>query len=141
MPSRRRLARIVVMQTVFEMQVRLIDEQSSLQKNIAEAGGNEAVDIPFCEKLLKGVGKHWEMVRNGIQTHAPEWPLERMDTITRSILMIGAFELMFCADVPPAVVMNEAIEIAKEYGTAESAKFVNGVLNALAHRGDVKPTG
>lgn len=141
MPSRRRLARIVVMQTVFEMQVRLIDEQSSLQKNIAEAGGSEAVDTQFCEKLLKGVREHWEKVRDGIQTHAPEWPLERMDTITRSILMIGAFELMFCADVPPAVVMNEAIEIAKEYGTAESAKFVNGVLNALAHRGDQKQVG
>ncbi len=56
-----------------------------------------------------------------------------MDTITRCILMIGGYELLFAKDAPPAVVMNEAIEVAKEFGTEEGAKFVNGVLNALAH--------
>ncbi len=73
-------------------------------------------------------------MREAIEAHAPEWPLDRMDSITRSILMIGAFELLYAKDAPPAVVMNEAIDIAREYGSDESAKFVNGVLNALAHR-------
>jgi N utilization substance protein B len=76
----------------------------------------------------------WEGLCAAVQEHAPEWPLDRMDTITRSILMIGAFEILHGKDAPPAVVMNEAIEIAKEYGPEESPKFVNGVLNALAHR-------
>jgi N utilization substance protein B len=126
------------MQTVFELQVREIDPPVSLQKNMEALGGSEQVDCAFSEKLLAGVRGKWEQIREAIQSHAPEWPLTRMDTITRSILMIGAYELLFGGDAPPAVVMNEAIEVAKEYGTEESAKFVNGVLNALAHRGDVK---
>jgi N utilization substance protein B len=57
-----------------------------------------------------------------------------MDPISRSILLVGAYELLFQKEAPQAVVMNEAIEIAKEYGNEESGKFVNGVLNAIAHR-------
>ncbi|OGJ62461.1 transcription antitermination factor NusB [Candidatus Peribacteria bacterium RIFCSPLOWO2_01_FULL_51_18] len=141
MPSRRRLARVAVMQTVFEMQMRPIEAESSLQRNIDEFGGAGQVDSPFAGKLFQGVKENWEKIRTSIESHAPEWPLERMDTITRSILMLGAYELLFAKDAPPAVVMNEAIEVAKEYGTEESAKFVNGVLNALAHRDDGKQVG
>ncbi len=138
MPSRRRLARVAAMQAVFEIQVRQTEAEVSLEKNIAELGGNEAVDIAFARSLLAGVQKESDTIRAAIQAHAPQWPIERMDSITRSILLIGAFELLCTKDAPPAVVMNEAIEVAKEYGTEESAKFVNGVLNALAHRSDDK---
>ena len=124
------------MQTVFEMQVRDTDPEKSLQQNILELGGSAAVDAGFAKTLLSGVRTEWGTIRDGIQSHAPQWPLERMDSITRSILMIGAFEILCSKDAPPAVVMNEAIEVAKEYGTDESGKFVNGVLNALAHRSD-----
>lgn len=133
MPSKRRLARVAAMQAVFEMQIRPADEHSSLTMNMQEFGGEKNVDCVFAEKLLDGVRKDAEKIRAAIQQHAPEWPLDRMDTITRSILLIGAYELLCLKDAPPAVVMNEAIDIAKEYGTAESGKFVNGVLNALAH--------
>lgn len=133
MPSRRRLARVAAMQAVFEMQVRETDPAVSLEQNIAEFGGNATVDGSFAKNLLAGVRKQWTAMRTAIEANAPQWPLDRMDSITRSILMIGAFELLYSQDAPPAVVMNEAIDIAKEYGTAESAKFVNGVLNALAH--------
>jgi N utilization substance protein B len=68
-----------------------------------------------------------------MQEHAPQWPLERMDPITRSTLMMGTGELLYGSDAPPAVIMDEAIEIAKEFGEEESGKFVNGVLNAIAH--------
>ena len=84
--------------------------------------------------LVEGVSEKMEEIRSAIAKNAPQWPWERMDSMSRCILLIGAHELLFCQDVPPAVVMNEAIEIAKEYGTAESSKFVNGVLNALAHQ-------
>lgn len=134
MPSRRRLARVAAMQAVFEMQVRETDPAVSLAQNILEFGGSGHVDASFAEHLLVGVRKEWSAMREAIEAHAPEWPLDRMDSITRSILMIGAFELLYAKDAPPAVVMNEAIDIAREYGSDESAKFVNGVLNALAHR-------
>lgn len=135
MPSRRRLARVCAMQAVFELLARPdIEVDASLAMNVAELGGNEAVDQAFSKSLVDGVMGKMDTIQAAIQMHAPQWPWERMDSMTRSILLIGAYELLFCGDVPPAVVMNEAIEIAKEYGTAESAKFVNGVLNALAHR-------
>lgn len=134
MPSRRRLARVCAMQTVFEVTVRKgIDAETSLKSNIAELGGTKAVDIAFSTILVEGVMKEMDAIKSALHVHAPQWPWERMDSLTRCILLIGAYELLFCADVPPAVVMNEAIDIAKEYGSAESAKFVNGVLNALSH--------
>ena len=121
------------MQTVFARQNRDIDVPASLQVNILELGGEQAVDTVFAEKLTSGVLAAMDAVRAAIEKHAPEWPLGRMDTLTRSILLIGAYELLISKDAPPAVVMNEAIEIAKEYSSEESAKFVNGVLNAIAH--------
>ncbi len=133
MASRRHLARIVVMQTLFEMQSRQIEAEVSLSRNIDEVGGSEAVDAEFALELLEGIRGKWEEIRAAIQQFAPQWPLERMDSVTRSILMVGGYELIFAADAPPAVVMNEAIEVAKEFGNEESSKFVNGVLNALAH--------
>jgi N utilization substance protein B len=132
MPSRRHLSRIAVMQTLFEMQARTIDSEESLLMNIKGQGGDQAVDGDFCQSLLLGIQKSWDEIREAIQRHAPQWPLERMDSVTRSILMVGAYELLFAHDAPPAVVMNEAIEIAKQFGNEESGKFVNGVLNALA---------
>jgi N utilization substance protein B len=120
------------MQTLFALQSREIDPAELLVHTIRELVLQGSVDEDFALTLLSGVQKEWDDVRKAIEVHAPEWPLERMDTITRSILMMGAYELLKGNDAPPAVVMNEAIDIAKEYGTAESGKFVNGVLNALA---------
>jgi N utilization substance protein B len=121
------------MQSVFEMQMRDTDPHKALEHNIAQHGGDDAVDAKFARTLLDGILKHGDDIRRSIQEHAPQWPLERMDVITRSILLMGGEELLFTGDAPPAVVMNEAIEVAKEFGTEEGAKFVNGVLNALAH--------
>lgn len=133
MSSRRRLARVSAMQTIFERQIREADVPSSLSSNIAELGGEETVDTPFAKKLTEGVLEGMTAIRIALEKHAPEWPLDRMDALTRSILLIGAYELLISKDAPPPVVMNEAIEIAKEYGPEESPKFVNGVLNAIAH--------
>lgn len=134
MASRRHLARVSAMQAVFEILARGGgDSSQALERDITELGGMKAVDHAFSAKLVAGVQEKMEEIQSSITKHAPEWPWERMDSITRCILLMGVYELLFCKDVPPAVVMNEAIEVAKEYGTAESAKFVNGVLNALAH--------
>ena len=133
MASRRRLARIAAMQTIFEMQARPSDLANCTQKNIEELGGAEKVDKEFSEALVLGVEMKKDDIRLAIEERAPQWTWDRMDAITRAILLIGGYELLFKREAPPAVVMNEAIDIAKEYGTAEGAKFVNGVLNALAN--------
>lgn len=119
------------MQVLFERDSRQVDAQESLQMNMSELG---QVDQEFAQKLLEGVLAEEAFLKKMVQDHAPGWSLERMDPIARCTLMVGAYELLKGNDAPPAVVMNEAIEIAKEYGTDESGKFVNGVLNAIAHK-------
>lgn len=120
------------MQVLFEREQRPdIDITDSLTRNVAELG---EVDAEFAESLLQGVLEHEGELKEAIQEHAPGWSMERMDPIARWVLFIGSFELLCVKDAPPAVVMNEAIEIAKEFGTDESGKFVNGVLNGMVKK-------
>ena len=132
MARRRHLSRIAVMQTLFERELRPeVDPFDSLKENMGEL---RELDVPFAEKLLLGVLASEKDLINTVRQHAPDWPIDRMDPISRDLLLVGAFELLHGHDAPAAVVMNEAIEIAKEFGTQESGKFVNGVLNAIANR-------
>lgn len=133
MARRRHLARIAVMQTLFERESRPVDVEESLARNLTEQ--ESEADETFAAALLEGVIAYEEKVRETVQLQAPQWSLKRMDPVSRCTLLVGCYELLFAKDAPPAVVMNEAIEIAKEFGTAESGKFVNGVLNAIAHKG------
>ncbi|MEI8230609.1 MAG: transcription antitermination factor NusB [Candidatus Peregrinibacteria bacterium] len=129
MARRRHLSRIAVMQVLFERENRSCDTEVSLSRDASELG---EIDVPFAETLLKGVIEKEKALKESVQIHAPAWSLERMDPISRCVLLVGAYELLFLKEAPPPVIMNEAIEIAKEYGTEESGKFVNGVLNAIA---------
>lgn len=130
MARKRHLSRIAVMQLLFEYARRdNLDIHKALAKNMKELG---ECDKEFSQILTEGcVSMRQELIED-IEKHAPEWTFERMDPIARPILLLGAYELLHADDAPPAVVMNECIEIAKEYGTEETAKFVNGVLNAMA---------
>ncbi len=119
------------MQVLFEREQRPeMDPVQSLGLNHEELG---EMDDAFAESLLQGVLEHEAILKQSIQDHAPGWTLERMDPVSRCVLQIGTFELLVAKEAPPPVVMNEAIEIAKEFGTEESGKFVNGVLNAIAN--------
>ena len=133
MARRRHLSRIAVMQVLFELEKHPgADAQKALGLNVVELGD---VDASFAQELLDGVLTKSAELKEAVQTRAPQWPLSRMDPISRCVLLVGAYELLFRqGDAPPAVVMNEAIEVAKEYGSEEGAKFVNGVLNAIAHK-------
>ena len=118
------------MQVLFERERRPdVDAKVALTRDVNELG---EVDTPFADILLTGVLAHEDDLKQAIQEHAPGWTLDRMDPISRCILLVGAFELLHGGDAPPAVIMNEAIEIAKEFGSDEGGKFVNGVLNAIA---------
>lgn len=130
MARKRHLSRIAVMQVLFEREKREeVDPEMALKRNMEELGD---IDMDFAMKLLHGVINGEQSLKKSIEEKAPDWSLERMDPISRCLLLVGAFELLEGNDAPPAVVMNEAIDIAKEYGNEESGKFVNGVLNAMA---------
>ena len=130
MARKRHLSRIAVMQVLFERgRHESLDIMQALAKNVSELGD---ADEDFCKVLLEGVLALESELIAEIEKYAPEWEFNKMDPIARPVLLIGAFELLHADDAPPAVVMNEGIDIAKEYGTDETGKFVNGVLNAIA---------
>jgi N utilization substance protein B len=82
-------------------------------------------------ELVRGVDTHREQLDAAIAAHARGWSLRRMPVIDLTVLRIGAFELLGRPDVPVAVVLNEAVELAKRFSTDDSGRFVNGVLAAL----------
>jgi N utilization substance protein B len=117
------------MQALFEHEQRPeIDVCQSLSLNEKELG---ETDQDFAKQLLDGVVEHRDEICEAMQAHAPGWTLDRMDPVSRCVLYVGTYEMMFAKEAPPAVIINEAIEIAKEFGTDESGKFVNGVLNGM----------
>ena len=83
----------------------------------------------FAEALVRGVEEHLEVIDGVLRNHARHWSLERMAAVDRNVLRLAVYELFYLTDVPSRVVLNEAIEIAKKYGSEESGGFVNGVLD------------
>lgn len=87
--------------------------------------------VEFSEALIAGVRANQARIDEMISEVAENWRLDRMAAIDRNILRLGAFEMLFCPDVPTKVAINEALELAKRYSTAQSSRFVNGILDRL----------
>ena len=87
--------------------------------------------VEFAEGLIAGVQSNQARIDEMISEVAENWRLDRMAAIDRNILRLGAFEMLFCPDVPTKVAINEALELAKRYSTAQSSRFVNGILDRL----------
>jgi N utilization substance protein B len=103
------------------------------QESLAiHAEATEASDrvIAMASSIVDGVLTSLESVDDLIVKYAPMWPLEQMSPVDRNVLRLSLFELMLGSGVPPKVVINEAVELAKEFGGAGSPRFVNGVLGA-----------
>jgi len=88
--------------------------------------------IEFAEDLVRGVVEHRTSIDELIERHSLHWRIDRMAKVDRNILRLAAFELLHRKDVPPKVVLNEAIELAKKFGSEESSSFINGVLDKIA---------
>ena len=85
----------------------------------------------YATQLVEGTLRRLAEIDRLIGAHADNWDIKRMAVIDRNILRVGAFELLYLEDVPAKVCINEAIELAKRFGDAESGKFINGVLDAI----------
>jgi len=134
MASNRHLGRIVALQTLYEYEFRRRsnDEAAEIKeimvKNI-EPYKDSLGDVEFVDLIVSGVFENEADLDSRIQPIAPEWPLEQISAIDRNILRLGVFELVYLKDsVPPKVAINEAVELAKAFGSDNSSKFVNGVL-------------
>jgi transcription antitermination protein NusB len=95
----------------------------------------------FTEGLISGIKEHQAEIDSIISQVAENWRLDRMAAIDRNILRLGAYEMLFCPEVPAKVAINEALELAKRYSTAQSSRFVNGILDRVLQGQVQEPTG
>ncbi len=95
------------------------------EKNVEEAVKD------FTRVLVKGVEENLNAIDLKISQSAKNWELERMAVVDRNILRLGAYEIIFCGDIPPKVSINEAVELAKKYSDVQAGKFVNGILDKI----------
>lgn len=141
MASNRHLGRIIALQTLYEQEMRResadddFDVEKVLARNI-DRYKDMVDDIAFIEQLVKGVTTHAADLDAKLQPVAPEWPIDQIARMDRLVLRIGLYELENEADVPPKVVINEAVELAKGFGGDNSSKFINGVLGTLLRQRD-----
>ncbi len=127
----RHLVRTIILQSLYEWDFyrKQTDLTAILERNLTEFG--LGIDEPeFAWKIMKGIVEHLPEIDQLIERVAPEWPIDQIAIIDRNVLRIGLYELLFAdrAEVPAKVAINEAIEIAKNYGGLNSPRFVNGVL-------------
>ncbi len=137
MASNRHLGRVVILQTLYEYELRQhsgdenADFSHVLEKNMSRYQ-DIIGDKQFVNDLAFGVFKAAEKLDQLLQPIAPEWPISQISYIDRNVLRMGTFELLFMGEtVPPKVAINEAIELAKAFGSDSSRSFVNGVLGTV----------
>lgn len=119
---------------LFEADQRQVPPLQVLTERTSRASGPTN---PYTAELVEGVVASQERIDELISTYAVDWPLDRMPAVDRAVLRLGVFELLYCDDVPDAVVVDEAVELVKELSTDESPGFVNGLLGRIM---DIKPT-
>lgn len=133
--ANRHLSRSIVLQSLFEWDLNALERKvvfEVLNRNVVEFAENKT-DLPFMEKLLDGVMAKQPELDLVIEKAAPEWPIDRISPVDRNILRLGLYELLFSErkEVPAKVAINEAIELAKQFGGDNSSRFINGVLGAV----------
>ena len=133
--ANRHLSRSIVLQSLFEWDLNNIEKDQvheALERNMEEFAPHKS-DAPFMGKLLDGVLQKQSELDLVIEKAAPEWPIDRIAPVDRNILRLGLYELLFAdrSEVPAKVAINEAIELAKQFGGENSSRFVNGVLGAV----------
>ncbi len=132
----RRRGRFIVFQSLFELdfqnfKLKKLDPVAIANKNIEEF--KEEAQTDFVKNLFFGIIEKKEIIDSMIEKSAPEWPINQINMVDRNVLRLGIYELVFSDPeaVPPKVAINEAIEIAKSFGSDSSGRFINGVLGTV----------
>jgi transcription antitermination protein NusB len=127
----RRRARESALQMLFQFDASEVTPKEVVRL-YRECFGEGALPDEFSIGLFLGIANAIEAVDAAISQSSDHWRLDRMNRVDRNILRIGVYEIMHAEGTPPRVAINEAVELAKRFGTAESAAFVNGVLDRVA---------
>lgn len=129
---RRRRAREYALQILFQIDFK----SQEVSRNDFEGfwlDKKESEDVrKFTEELVRGTIERLDEIDSRLEKVAENWVLKRMAAVDRTILRFAAFEILYRKDIPPAVTINEAVEIAKKFSSSEAAPFINGILDKLA---------
>ena len=142
MASRRR-ARAFALQALYMRDFRQVDPSVALDglwKGLSDtedfkgARAPQKEEIDFAMRLVNGVGEYEASIDEMIENCSTKWRVSRMPLVDRNVLRVCIFEMMWCEDIPAAVSVNEAIELAKEFGGKESPRFVNGIVDEVGRK-------
>lgn len=131
MAGARRKARTLAFQALYEIDATRHKPEEAVSYLLADARISED-NIKFAQELVNGVVKNKEKIDENIQRFAPAWPIEQISMVDKNILRLAIFEILIDNKVPLKVAINEAVELAKAFGSDNSARFVNGVLGAVS---------
>jgi N utilization substance protein B len=128
----RRITRENAMKLLYQIQLRDDDIEEQIRMFLEENEDLENLDREFFLDVIHGVIDHKEEIDNLIQVNSIGWRLERMPKVDLAIMRLAVYELKYRKDIPVNVSINEAVELAKKYGTDQSKNFINGVLGKIA---------
>jgi len=135
--GQRHLARVVALQTLFELEFAANSPDSVLERTLkmkAVSGDGAS----FADEMVHGVLDNQEQLNETIKRFAKAFPLDQLSPMDRNILRIALYEILIDHKTPAKVAVNEAVELAKEFGADASSKFINGVLGAVISNGSVR---
>lgn len=139
--SVRRKGREIALQILYQCDWNTIEDIDKVIMEYATGLASEAIPeddpaLAFGRTRLQGVLTHKAEIDSILKKNTEHWRLDRMASVDKNILRIGAFELCYCPDIPPKVAINEALELAKKFCSGESSAFVNGILDAVLRHGE-----
>ena len=130
MPGLRHQARVKALQVLYEVDAVGHDARKIVERLKRESELPEET-LQFTARLVEGVAANQDVIDRMIGKYAPNWPVHQLSIIDRTVLRIAIFELKYNKETPSKAVANEAVELAKSFGSDSSTKFVNGVLGSL----------
>jgi N utilization substance protein B len=131
MTGQRRKARTIAFQTLCEISVTGHEPDKTLEQLLGESNLSE-INASFARELVSGAINNKQEIDEYIKRFAPAWPIEQLPVVDKNILRLAIYEILLDNRVPTRVAINEAVELAKIFGSENSAKFINGVLGAVS---------
>ena len=135
---KRRKGREIALQILYQKDTAKIGIEEAIRNYKEHFNRDNPESLKFGEELARGVAQHQEFIDELIKKYTPSWPFERLNLTDRNILRLGIYEMFFRPDIPEVVSINEAVELAKLYGTDDSPAFINGVLDSI-YKKEIKP--
>jgi N utilization substance protein B len=128
----RHATRMLALQALYALEMNSESTPVQVVESAWEESDAAEVDRAFLETLVGGVWRNLKVVDLKLERYSQHWKISRMDRVDKSILRLAVYELLFSPETPGPVILNEGVELAKEFGTPESASFVNGILDRIA---------